>query len=81
MTRSLHKYALTLLACLTLGLAPYVPEPHLVGKIRWILGGAQGMALIDWWDTLQHGAPWLILLYFAVTDLYLKITRRNNVAR
>ncbi len=76
----MSKYALILFACLTLGLAPYVPEPHLFGKIRWILGGAHGMALIDWWDTLQHGAPWLVLLYFAAVDLYKNITRRKNVA-
>lgn len=76
----MSKYVLILFACLTLGLAPYVPEPHLFGKIRWILGGARGMALIDWWDTLQHGAPWLVLLYFTVVDLYKKSTRRKNVA-
>jgi hypothetical protein len=44
----MKKYLFVILACLTLGLAPYAPEPHIVGKIRWILGGAKGMALIDW---------------------------------
>lgn len=76
----MKKYALIILACVTLGLAPFVPEPHIVGKVRWILGGGRGMAWIDWWDTLQHGAPWLILLYFVTTDLIKKITRRKDVA-
>lgn len=76
----MKKYALIVLACVTLGLAPFVPEPHIVGKVRWILGGGRGMQLIDWWDTLQHGAPWLILLYFVTTDLIKKITRRKDRA-
>lgn len=76
----MKRYALIILACVTLGLAPFVPEPHIVGKVRWILGGGRGMELIDWWDTLQHGAPWLILLYFVTTDLIKKITRRKDGA-
>ncbi|TNE85619.1 MAG: hypothetical protein EP330_25120 [Deltaproteobacteria bacterium] len=46
---------------LTLGLAPFFPEPHVVGKIRWVAGGAVGMGLMDWFDLLFHGAPWLWL--------------------
>ena len=67
------KYALILVACLTLGLAPFVPEPHIVGKIRWIWGGANGMTLLDWFDTLLHGAPWLVLLYFLAKDAIAKL--------
>ncbi|MEZ4316287.1 MAG: hypothetical protein R3F61_02235 [Myxococcota bacterium] len=59
-----------LLASLTLGLAPFTPEPHLVGKIRWVAGGAVGMQAGDWFDLVMHGAPWVWLLgaaaYFAV---------------
>jgi len=65
-----QKYIVTVIACATLGLAPFTPEPHIVGKLRWILGGANGMTLIDWWDAFQHGAPWLALIYFAATDLF-----------
>ena len=49
-------------ASLTLGLAPFVPEPHLVGKIRWVLGGATGMGAADWFDLVMHGAPWVVLV-------------------
>ena len=38
------------LLSVTLGLAPFNPEPHIWGKIKWIQGGAKGMQLIDWWD-------------------------------
>lgn len=50
-----------ILACLTLGLAPFTPEPHLVGKLRWVAGGAVGMGAMDWGDLAMHGAPfaWL----------------------
>ncbi len=50
------------LLCLTLGLAPYFPEPHIWGKIMWIWGGARGMELIDWLDFVMHGIPWLLAI-------------------
>ncbi len=50
----------------TLGLAPFRPEPHVVGKLRWIAGGADGMAIMDWFDLAMHGAPWLWLLWSVV---------------
>lgn len=50
------------MASLTLGLAPFSPEPHLVGKLRWVFGGAVGMGIMDWLDLLLHGMPWLLLL-------------------
>jgi hypothetical protein len=51
-----------LFASLTLGLAPFAPEPHILGKLRWIAGGAVGMGGMDWFDVLLHGAPWVWLL-------------------
>lgn len=59
-----------LLASLTLGLAPFVPEPHLVGKLRWVAGGAHGMGTQDWLDLAMHGAPW-VWLGFAVARMAL----------
>lgn len=53
---------LILFLCLTLGLAPFFPEPHLWGKIKWIAGGSVGMQPIDWWDTFIHGLPYLLLI-------------------
>lgn len=65
----LKKYPMLAVVCLALGLAPFVPEPHIVGKVRWILGGAQGMALLDWVDVFLHGTPWLVLVYMLGHDL------------
>lgn len=53
---------LALVASLTLGLAPFTPEPHLFGKIKWVLGGADGMQAMDWFDLVMHGAPWIWLI-------------------
>lgn len=61
--------AFILVACLTLGLAPFFPEPHIWGKLKWIAGGGKGMELMDWLDALMHGLPWLLLIRL----LFLKI--------
>ena len=58
---SLRGLIAPLIACATLGLAPFWPEPHVVGKLRWLAGGAIGMRASDWLDLLLHGAPWLWL--------------------
>ena len=51
-----------LLASLTLGLAPFQPEPHVVEKLRWVVErGGVGMAPIDVGDLFLHGAPWVWL--------------------
>lgn len=68
----LNDWKLLSLLCLTLGLAPFYPEPHIWGKVKWIAGGAVGMKVIDWWDTLQHGFPFLLLLRLA----FIKIVKK-----
>jgi hypothetical protein len=58
----INNWKLLILLCLTLGLAPFFPEPHIWGKIRWIAGGANGMAFQDWFDVVFHGFPFVLLL-------------------
>lgn len=50
------------LASLTLGLAPFFPEPHIWEKIRWIASGQMPNESIYWLDLLMHGSPWLLLI-------------------
>ena len=57
-----NNWKLVILLCLTLGLAPFFPEPHIVGKLKWILGGASGMQAMDWFDVLLHGFPFILLI-------------------
>ena len=49
-----------ILAALTLGLAPFVPEPHLVEKIRMLFQGTLTRP-IDVFDLLLHALPWALL--------------------
>ena len=68
-------WILSLIASLTLGLAPFKPEPHIVGKLRWVVGGAEGMQPMDWFDLLMHGVPWLFLIYFSIKYIALSISK------
>jgi hypothetical protein len=60
-----NQLVLALLASLTLGLAPFVPHPHIWKQIRnlWFGRSMEGM---DWLDLAMHGAPWLFLIYVLV---------------
>ncbi|NDB02378.1 MAG: hypothetical protein EBY38_01735 [Flavobacteriaceae bacterium] len=60
----LNNSKLIILLCLTLGLAPYFPEPHIWGKIKWIMGGAVGMKPMDYFDLVFHGLPFILLVLF-----------------
>ena len=68
----LNDWKLLLLLCLTLGLAPFFPEPHLWGKIRWLAGGAKGMGPIDYFDVILHGTPFILMLRFLILKLLPK---------
>lgn len=59
-----YKFLLALIASLTFGLAPFKPEPHLIGKLKWLAGGGEGMQLMDYGDLLLHGFPWILLVFF-----------------
>ncbi|WP_416914464.1 MAG: RND transporter [Roseicyclus sp.] len=47
-------------ACLTLGLAPFTPEPHIWEKLKMLFSGAY-FRPIDLFDMLMHGAPFVLL--------------------
>jgi hypothetical protein len=70
----LNDYKVIILICLTLGLAPYFPEPHIWGKLKWILGGASGMKFSDWFDVLLHGTPFVLLIRI----VFIKISHFNT---
>lgn len=62
-TKNNSLFFIGILLVLTLGFAPYFPEPHLWGKIKWIAGGASGMAILDWFDFILHLSPFILLIY------------------
>lgn len=68
------------LLSLTLGLAPFFPEPHLWGKLKWIAGGANGMQMIDWLDALMHGSPWILLIISLIIRLKAKMPQGSKAS-
>ena len=54
-------WSITILFCLTLGQALFVPVPHLWEKLKMLYSGTL-IRPIDWFDFLMHGAPWLLLI-------------------
>ena len=65
------------MASLTLGLAPFVPHPHIWKQIVNISKGGGMMTGMDWFDLLLHGTPWVLL----ITTLVLKYTKKNQTTK
>ena len=53
-------WPVVIVLCLTLGLAPFVPEPHVWAKFKMLLNGELNQA-VDIFDFIFHGVPWLLL--------------------
>lgn len=58
-------WAVVLIACASLGLAPFAPAPHVIEKLSMLLRG-QLVQPIDWFDLVMHGAPWTLLVGKAI---------------
>lgn len=50
-----------ILVALTLGLAPFVPEPHIWEKLKMLASGTLSRP-IDIFDLFFHGLPWGLLI-------------------
>lgn len=70
MRKLINDWRLVVLLCLTLGLAPFFPEPHIVGKLRWLAGGAKGMQAQDYFDVVLHGFPFILLIRLLVRSVF-----------
>ena len=68
----LNDWKVIAVLCLTLGLAPFVPEPHIIGKLKWVFGGAEGMQFMDWFDVILHGFPFILLIRLIILKLLSK---------
>jgi hypothetical protein len=60
-------WGLLIIACLTLGLAPFNP-PHIWEKLQMLFRG-ELVRPIDWFDFVLHGTPWLFLLLKGIFTL------------
>jgi hypothetical protein len=63
-------WGLLIIACLTLGLAPFAP-PHIWEKLIMLSKG-QLVKPIDWFDLVLHALPWILLILKAVGTLIQK---------
>lgn len=54
--------------CLLLGLAPFVPEPHIWEKLKMLFAGTLQRP-IDIFDLLMHGTPWALLAAKALREV------------
>ena len=52
-----------------LGLAPFVPEPHLWEKLKMLANGELGKP-VDIFDLLMHGTPTILLI--------IKLSRKHQ---
>lgn len=50
-----------IIASLLLGLAPFLPEPHIWEKLKMLMAGTLSKP-IDIFDLLMHAAPWVLLI-------------------
>lgn len=64
-----------LLFALTLGLAPFVPEPHIWEKLKMLAAGDLRRP-IDIFDLVLHGTPWALL----GIKLYLSAAKKDRQA-
>jgi len=66
-------YSVLIVLCLTLGLAPFIPEPHVWEKIK-LLAAGELTAPIDVFDLIMHGMPFVLLCIKAIAE----VTRREG---
>ena len=53
-------FSVVVILCLTLGLAPFLPEPHIWEKLKMLLSGTL-VAPVDIFDLLMHAFPFILL--------------------
>lgn len=66
-------FSLLIVLCLTLGLAPFTPEPHIWEKLKMLVAGDLVKA-IDIFDLIMHGTPWVLL----IAKLFLMLKPRSE---
>lgn len=74
----IDEWPMVITACLTLGLAPFVPEPHIFGKVRWLAGGGIGMQPMDYFDFIMHATPFFLLIRLSVLTIRNKWIKQNK---
>ncbi len=66
-----------ILISLMLGLAPFVPEPHVWEKLKMLFDGSLAKP-IDIFDLLMHGTPWVLLGLKTIRHFTLTGNQQDN---
>ena len=53
-------FSVVVILCLTLGLAPFLPEPHIWEKLKMLFSGML-VEPVDIFDLLMHAFPFILL--------------------
>lgn len=62
-------FSTLIIISLLLGLAPFVPEPHVWEKLKMLADGSLSKP-IDIFDLFMHGTPWIILGIKTIRHFY-----------
>ncbi|OHD68049.1 MAG: RND transporter [Spirochaetes bacterium RBG_16_49_21] len=60
-------WIIIIIACLTLGLAPFNP-PHVYEKLVMLFKGDL-RRFIDWFDLVLHSSPWIVLIMKIISTM------------
>ena len=56
----------------TIGLAPYAPEPHVVEKLKMLVSGELSKP-IDIFDFVMHSSPWVLIILKTIRQFSVRI--------
>lgn len=62
---------------LLLGLAPFVPEPHVWEKLKMLFDGSLSKP-VDMFDLCMHGTPWVLLGLKTIRHFTFKENQQQN---
>ena len=61
-------FGMLIIISLTLGLAPFAPEPHVVEKLKMLFDGSLSKP-VDIFDLVMHGTPWVLLVLKSIREI------------
>lgn len=64
-------WSVVVIMCLTLGLAPFSPQPHIFEKLL-MLWNLELTRPLDIFDLFFHGIPWLLLTAKIFSSVFFK---------
>jgi len=70
--KALLEYKILVPLVLLLGFAPFVPQPHIVEKIKMLLSGTL-IRPLDLFDLFWHAWPFFLLAYRVGRDIRMRL--------